>query len=310
MKILITGGCGFIGTNLVALLAERSPEIELRVFDSELVGKREHLQNFSGEFIRGDVRDREALDRAIDGVDAVVHLAADTRVIDSIANPVYNFDVNVLGGFNLLEAMRAKGVTRLVNASTGGAIIGEVEPPVHEEMVARPMSPYGAAKLMMEGYCSAYAGSYGWKTLSLRFANVYGPRSFHKGSVVAAFYKQILNGQPLIVYGDGEQTRDFVFVEDLCDGIVRGIQSPETGVLQLGSGQPLTVNQLIDAMRKTVAPTPVTVEYRPARAGEISNTWCDVRRAKAAIGFDPSTSLADGLKQTWDWFVAQQKARA
>jgi len=307
MKVLITGGCGFVGTNLCSVLGER-PDVSLRVYDNELVGKRRDLQDFKGEFIHGDVRDRDALERAVEGMDAVVHLAADTRVIDSIANPAFNFDVNVQGGFNLLEAMRAKGVTRLVNASTGGAIIGEVPPPVHEDMVARPMSPYGAAKLMMEGYLSAYSGSYGWTTLSLRFSNVYGPRSFHKGSVVAAFYKQILKGEPLVVYGDGEQTRDFVFVEDLCGGIVSGLLGTASGVFQLGSGRPLTVNQLIDAIKVAVAPAPVQVEYRPSRAGEISNTWCDVSKAKATLGFEPSTSLADGLKQTWNWFLEQQRS--
>jgi UDP-glucose 4-epimerase len=307
MKVLITGGCGFVGTNLVAVL-ERRPDIEIRVFDSELVGKRKDLGDFRGEFVRGDVRDRDALENAVAGMDAVVHLAADTRVIDSIADPAFNFHVNVQGGFNLLESMRAKGVTRLVSASTGGAILGEAVPPVHEDMVARPMSPYGAAKLMMEGYCSAYSGSYGWNTLSLRFSNVYGPRSFHKGSVVAAFYKQILKGEPLVVYGDGEQTRDFVFVEDLCGGIVSGLLGTSSGVFQLGSGRPLTVNELIEAIRETVSPAPVTVNYLPARAGEISNTWCDVRKAKAELGFEPSTPLAEGLKQTWDWFLSQRRS--
>ena len=309
MKVLITGGCGFVGTNLVAVLADR-PDVDIRVFDNEVVGKRQDLKGFQGEFIHGDMRDRDAVERAVEGMDAVVHLAADTRVIDSIADPAFNFAVNVVGGFNLLESMRAKGVTRLVSASTGGAIIGEVPPPVHEDMVARPMSPYGAAKLMMEGYCSAYTGSYGWKTLSLRFSNVYGPRSFHKGSVVAAFYKQILKGEPLVVYGDGEQTRDFVFVEDLCAGIISGLLGTATGVFQLGSGRPVTVNQLIEAIKDAVSPAPVAVEYRPSRAGEISNTWCDVSKAKAQLGFEASTSLADGLKQTWLWFLSQQGSRS
>jgi UDP-glucose 4-epimerase len=226
--------------------------------------------------------------------------------MDSIADPGFNFAVNVQGGFNLLEAMRAQGVDRLVNASTGGAIIGEATPPVHEEMVARPMSPYGAAKLMMEGYCSAYAGSYGWKALSLRFSNVYGPKSFHKGSVVAAFFKEILKGEPLVVYGDGEQTRDFVFVGDLCKGITAGLEGDATGAIQLGSGRPLTVNALIEAMRKVVAPTQITVEYRPHRAGEIRDTWCEIGRARADLGFDPSTPLEDGLAETWAWFLAQR----
>ncbi|HEY2179484.1 MAG TPA: NAD-dependent epimerase/dehydratase family protein [Caulobacteraceae bacterium] len=305
MKILITGGCGFIGTNLVSRLAD-NPDIEIRVFDNETLGKRAHLNGFDGEFIHGDMRDAAAVAAAVAGVDAVVHLAADTRVMDSIADPQYNFQVNVLGGFNLLEAMRAEGVERLVNASTGGAIIGEATPPVHEDMVARPMSPYGAAKLMMEGYCSAYAGSYGWKALSLRFSNVYGPKSFHKGSVVAAFFKEILKGNPLIVYGDGEQTRDFVFVGDLCQGIAAGLKGDATGAIQLGSGRPLTINALIVAMKRVVAPVKIEVEYRPHRAGEVRDTWCQIDRARTDLGFDPSTPLEDGLAETWAWFLAQR----
>lgn len=277
----------------------------MRVIDSEILGKLAHLGQFKGEFIRGDIRDAAALDAALNGVDAVVHLAADTRVIESIADPQLNFDVNVIGSFRLLEAMRARGIKMLINASTGGAILGECVPPVHEEMVPRPVSPYGATKLAVEGLCSAYAGSYGLNALSLRFSNVYGPRSFHKGSVVAAFCKQILQGQPLIVYGDGEQVRDFVFVDDVCDGIMRGLAMGGHGVFQLGSGVPLSLNQLIEALRQVTAPFDIKVEFRPHRAGEVNRTWCDVTLARSALGFAPDTPLIEGLERTWQWFLDQ-----
>lgn len=300
MRVLVTGGCGFIGANLVPRLAAAGWEV--RVLDNESMGRREHLDDFTGQFIHGDIRDPAALDVALEGVDAVVHLAADTRVIESIADPAFNFDVNVVGSFRLLEAMRARGIRRLVNASTGGAIIGAATPPVHEAMVPNPIAPYGATKLAVEGLCSAWSGSYGFSTLSLRFANVYGPRSYHKGSVVAAFFRRIADGLPLIVHGDGEQVRDFVFVDDLCDGIMRGIDYAQSGVLQLGSGVPVSVNALIEEMRLVVAPQPVAVEYRPARVGEIERTWCDVSRARSELGFAPDTSLAVGLARTWAWF--------
>lgn len=305
MKILVTGGCGFIGANLVPLLEAQGHAV--RVLDSEVLGKREHLGAFAGEFLRGDIRDEATLDAALDGIEAVVHLAADTRVIESIADPALNFDVNAVGSFRLLEAMRRKGVRRLVNASTGGAIIGEAEPPVHEGMVPSPISPYGATKLAVEGLCSAWSGSYGFAALSLRFANVYGPRSFHKGSVVAAFCKRILSGEPLIVHGDGEQTRDFVFVEDLCQGIIAGLASCRSGVYQLGSGHPLSVNGLIAALRDVVGNSAIAVDYRPARAGEIERTWCDVSKARAELGFRPDTPLGVGLAATWAWFVGQHQ---
>jgi len=302
VNLLVIGGAGFIGTNLISRLGTM-PDMRVRVLDNESLGRREHLGAFGGEFVCGDIRDRDTVHAALDGVDAVVHLAADTRVIESIADPARNFDVNVQGTFTLLEAMRARGVRRLVNASTGGAILGEVSPPVHEEMVPRPVSPYGASKLAAEGYCAAYSGSFGFHTLSLRFSNVYGPRSFHKGSVVAAFFKRVLQGETLVVYGDGSQVRDFVFVEDLCDGIVRGLSSSTSGVIQLGSGRPVSVTALIDAIRQAVAPHPVEVRYEPARAGEVHATWCDISKARRELGFEPSTPLADGLAKTWRWFL-------
>jgi UDP-glucose 4-epimerase len=308
MRVLITGGCGFIGSNLADRLRRNAPDVAIRVFDNESLGKRAHLDDFQGEFVHGDLRAPAALDAALEGVDAVVHLAADTRVIESIEDPAKNFDVNVIGTFNLLEAMRRRGIRRLINASTGGAIIGEVEPPVHEEMVPRPMSPYGASKMMVEGYCSAYTASYGMHCLSLRFSNVYGPRSFHKGSVVAAFFKRILTGQPLTVYGDGTQVRDYIYVGDICDGIIKGLRSEASGAIQLGSGRPVTINELIDAIRGAVAPKPVVVDYQPFRAGEVYATWCDVSKARRELGFDPATPLSQGLAVAWDWFIESRKA--
>jgi UDP-glucose 4-epimerase len=299
-RILVTGGCGFVGTNLVPMLEQAGHWV--RVLDSETLGRREHLDSFSGEFVKGDIRDPDALYAALDGIEAVIHLAADTRVIDSINDPLHNFDVNVVGSFRLLQSMRARRIDRMINASTGGAIIGDVTPPVHEGLVPQPIAPYGASKLAVEGFCSAWSGSYGLRTLSLRFANVYGPRSFHKGSVVASFFKQILRGRPLIIYGDGSQTRDFVFVDDLCRGIARSLDCDVSSVIQLGSGVPVSINTLIDMIRPLVAPLPVQVEYREARQGEIAHTWCDITRARALLGFDPATPLARGLAQTWEWF--------
>ncbi len=304
-RILVTGGCGFVGSNLVPRLEKAGHTV--RVLDSEVLGRREHLGNFEGEFIHGDIRDSDALHSALQGIEAVIHLAADTRVIDSINDPLHNFDVNVIGSFRLLQAMRARGVPRLINASTGGAIIGDVPPPVHENLVPRPLAPYGASKMAVEGFCSAWSGSYGLRSLSLRFANVYGPRSFHKGSVVASFYKEILRGRPLIVYGDGSQVRDFIFVEDLCDGILRSLDCDVSSVIQLGSGVPVSVNHLIDMIRTVVAPLPVTVEYREARRGEIVETWCDISRARGMLGFEPATPLPEGLRKTWAWFRRRNK---
>ena len=304
MKVLVTGGCGFIGANLVPRLISAGHAV--RVLDSEVMGKREHLGEFAGEFQHGDIRSSEDLDAALRGIDAVIHLAADTRVIESIADPALNFDVNVVGSFTLMEAMRARSIKRLVNASTGGAIIGDAQPPVHEEMVPRPLAPYGATKLAVEGLCSAYSASYGFHAVSLRFANVYGPRSYHKGSVVAAFFKRILEGGSIAVYGDGEQTRDFVYIDDVCDGIIKGLHAEASGVFQLGSGVPVSINALIAAIRAVVAPRPVAVDYHSARGGEIVRTWCDIAHARKNLGFAPKTALDEGLARAWQWFLADR----
>ena len=298
----MTGGCGFIGSNLIELLRDRE-DCEIRVLDDESNGSQGDIAKFGVDFLPGDICDAAAVAKALDGVDTVVHLAAHTRVVESIAAPEDNFRSNVVGTLNVLSRMRDAGVMRIVNASTGGAILGEIEPPAREDIVPAPLSPYGASKLSAEGYCSAFAGAYGFRATSLRFSNVYGPRSYHKGSVVAHFFKQILSGEDLLVYGDGTQTRDYVFVRDLCEGIRLAMKSGTSGVYQLGTGIPTSLNDLIGKMKDVVgASYPIAVRYEPFRAGELRHTWCDISRAQRALGYDPKTPLSAGLEQTWGWF--------
>jgi UDP-glucose 4-epimerase len=301
--LLITGGCGFIGTNLIKYLLSNGAG-SIRVLDNEIIGKRKYIAGLDAEFIHGDVCDRDKVHTALEGIDAVVHLAADTRVIDSIDNPLYNFQTNVIGIFNLLMCMRETGTKRLVNASTGGAIIGEATPPVHEKMVANPISPYGASKMAAEAYCSAFASSYDLCINSLRFSNVYGPHSFHKGSVVAHFFKNIISGKKLVVYGDGSQTRDYVFVQDLCEGIRQALKIRRVGVYQLGTGKPVSINKLIELIRHSVGDSyDIDVNYKNFRLGEIRHTWCDISKSQNELGYNPKTSIEEGLKKTWEWFL-------
>jgi UDP-glucose 4-epimerase len=302
-NILITGGAGFIGRHLADHLTSRD-DTSVTVIDNESLGDRKHLDQDKVRFVHGDLRSRDDLRAALDGQDAVVHLAADTRVMDSIENPQHNFENNVVGTFNLLELCRELGVGRVVAASTGGAILGDVEPPVHEEMAPRPTSPYGASKLMLEGYLSAYSSSYGLSSCALRFSNIYGPRSFHKGSVVAHFFKQVLAGEPLVVYGDGTQTRDYLYVGDLVEAIRVAMESDVQGPYQLGSGRPTTLNQLIEVMRG-VTGRDLDVVHQDFRSGEVRDTWCQVDKARDAFGYDPTTSLEEGLRATWAWFEAE-----
>ena len=301
MKLLITGGAGFVGSNLIARL-DALGGYEIVVLDSEILGSREAIADCDVAFVHGDIRDAAAVETAMQGADAVIHLAADTRVIPSISEPKFNFDVNVGGSMVVLETMRRLGVNRIVNASTGGAIIGEATPPVHEAMVPAPASPYGASKLAVEGYCSAYSASYGIKAASLRFSNVYGPRSWHKGSVVALFIRQILQSETLTVYGDGEQTRDYVHARDLADGIVAALQSDATGPIQLGTGIGTPLNAIIDMLRE-ISGHDIAVDYQPFREGEIVHTWCDIGHARRTLAYDPQIALRAGLEETWRWFV-------
>lgn len=303
-NVLITGGAGFIGRHLADYLVGRG-DVAVTVIDNESLGDRKHLDLTKVRFIAGDLRDKYDVRSALEGQEVVIHLAADTRVIESIADPVHNFESNVVGSFHLLELCRELGISRIVAASTGGAILGDVEPPVHERMAPQPTSPYGASKLMLEGYLSAYASSYGLSTCALRFSNIYGPRSFHKGSVVAHFFKQILAGEKPVVYGDGSQTRDYLYVGDLVEAIWTAAQSPAQGAYQLGSGTPTTVNQLLDLMR-TATGRELEVDYQDFRAGEVRDTWCDIDKARAGFGFSPTTTLEQGLRRTWEWFSEQQ----
>lgn len=309
-NLLITGGCGFIGARLIAHLADE--DIAITVFDNESGGTADRLTPFPRvRFINGDVRNAAAVDAAVDGQDMIVHLAAQTDVITSVDAPEEDFDVNVAGGMNVLNAAVRHKVDRFVLASSA-APLGEIPPPVNEDAAPAPLSPYGAAKLAMEGYCSAYHASYGLKTASLRFSNVYGVGSLHKSSVDVLFIKRIFNGEPLTVFGDGEQTRDFIFVDDLCT-MIQPLLAPDADadvfgkVYQLGTGVETSVNTLIGLLQALAAETgrAVAVDHALARDGEIVRNYADISRYLNTFGVKPTTVLADGLRQTWDYFLSQ-----
>lgn len=303
---LVTGGCGFIGVNLVSRLVAQGGHV--RVLDNLSLGKREYVEPFGVEVVVGDVRDPAAVAQAVEGMETVIHLAAHTRVIDSISDPQLNFEINARGTLNVLQASRDAGIRTFIFASTGGAILGEQAPPVHEEMVPRPISPYGASKLAGEAYCSAFYGSFGLNTVALRFSNVYGPHSYHKGSVVAHFIKQALQGEPLVIFGDGEQTRDFLYVEDLADAIcacATGELDDVAGqVFQMGSGRETKINVVASAIQSLAAKEgfKVPISLQPARKGEIFRNYADIGKAKKALGYSPRTGLNEGIIATWDWF--------
>ena len=307
-SVLITGGCGFVGINLVTSLASRCNRI--RVFDDLSSGdlralKREWSIRKSTtrlEFIRGDVRERQVVEDALRDVDAVVHLAAQPGVISSIENPSFDYSVNVLGTFNVLEAARNSEIRKVVFASSNAAA-GKQTPPVSETVAPHPASPYGASKLAAEGYCSAYHEAFGIGTIVLRFANAYGPHSTHKTSVIARFLSLSLSGTPLTIYGDGSQTRDFVHVEDLCQAILLALaEEAPSGAYQIGTGVETSVNELISTIEQIVGRN-LPRRHLPARHGEVVRTYLDISKARALLGYSPQFSLKEGLENTYRWFL-------
>ena len=303
---LVTGGCGFVGVNLIARLAERGERV--RVLDNLSLGRREDIEPYGVELRVGDIRDSSAVGKAMEGVDAVFHLAAHTRVVESVENPELNFEVNAIGTMHVLQACRARSVQKFVFASTGGAILGEQTPPVHEEMVPRPVSPYGAGKLVGEAYCSAFHGAYGLQTVALRFSNVYGPWSYHKGSVVAQFFRNVIQNQPLVVYGDGQQTRDFVYVGDVVNALLAAEKADIGGeVVQIASGRETSIAELIRLMREVMPGRQLEVRYEAARAGEILHNYARIEKARRLLGYEPRMQLREGLPLTWEWFNSRSQ---
>jgi UDP-glucose 4-epimerase len=300
VRTLVTGGCGFIGANLVPMLVGRGADV--RILDNFSLAGPDRVAGTGADIVEGDIRDREAVARAMDGVEAVIHLAAFGNVVDSVAEPYENFDVNARGTLNVLSGAAAAGVRRFVFASTGGALIGDATPPVDEHSLPRPISPYGASKLSGEGYCHAFRGSYGLETVALRFANVYGPRSEHKKGAITAWIKRALKGQPLVLYGDGSASRDFLYVEDLCRGILAAYDAPEIQpVVHLSSERETTLVELARLIVEATG-TDVPIEHHGRRRGEVERNFAMAGLASEVLGFSPAISLEDGLARTVAWF--------
>jgi UDP-glucose 4-epimerase len=302
--VLVTGGCGFIGSSLVRQLREQG--MEPRVLDNLSRGSAGNLPG-DVELIAEDIRNEGALSEALAGVDAVVHLAAFGSVIESIEDPIENFEVNVRGTLTLLRACVDLDVGRLVFASTGGALMGKAEPPVDESTLPWPVSPYGASKLCCEAYLHGFAGAYGLRATTLRFPNVYGPFSTHKTSVVTTFVKNALNGRPLVIYGDGSASRDFLYVDDLTRAICAALEVElEDEVVQLASEEETTVGELAELVRRATGQVDLPIEHRPARRGEVERIFAAAEKARRVLGFSPAETLESGVEKTVEWFRADR----
>jgi UDP-glucose 4-epimerase len=301
-RVLVTGGAGFVGANLVRLLIAGGRAV--RILDDFRTGREEYLADLDVEVVRGEIGDTALVTELARDVDELVHLAAAGSVVDSVTDPVANFEANVRGTFSVLNAARAAGISRLVFSSTGGALIGNAEPPVNERSLPRPISPYGAGKLAAEAYCHAFAKSYGMTTVALRFANVYGPYSGHKKGAVTVFLRALHEGRPLQIFGDGNASRDFMYVDDICRGIELGLTrdlAPGT-VAHLATGVETSVLQLADACRRVVGLPDHPIELLAPRPGEVDRNFATYDYAREIMGFEPSVTLDDGLANTWDWY--------
>lgn len=315
-RILVTGGAGFIGSTVADLFVAEGHQVT--VLDNLSSGKRAQVPA-AATFVEADVTSAEAARVVREGrFDAICHLAAQIDVRKSVTDPVFDATVNILGGLNLLEAVRAGGATtRVVFASTGGAIYGDfVQPPNIETYAKDPDSPYGIAKLSVEHYMAYYARVHRVPTAVLRYANVYGPRQDPHGEagVVAIFCRRLIEGRAITVFGDGAQTRDYVYVGDVAranllaaTALLAPMQQLDTRAWNVGTGIETSVVALAEALMQA-AGTRVAIEHAPARPGEVLRSAVSIAKAKAELGWAPSKSLVEGLGETYRWFQAHVAA--
>ena len=314
-KILITGGCGFIGSNLVEFILNKT-DWEINILDNLSAGKIEDIQKIKQfsercNFIQGDIKSKNDVEKAMDNCDYVVNLAAQVGVILSTKDPLFDAEVNVIGTINILNVCIQKKVKKFIQASSA-APLGEQEMPLNENKVPKPLSPYGASKLAGEAYCSAFSASYDLKTVALRFSNVYGPKSYAKGSVIPLFIKQILNSKAIAIYGEGKQTRDFIHVKDICNAIYLALTTELNNkfeLFQIATSKETSINELFSILKKELEKQGINVQepkYAPVRAGEILRNYSDISKAKKMLKYEPKVDLKQGIKETVTWFVKNQ----
>jgi UDP-glucose 4-epimerase len=305
MRALVTGGAGFIGTALVRALAESGHEV--RVLDDFSTGSRRNLEGVAAmQVIEGDVRDPAAVGQATAGIDAVFHLAALPSVARSVEDPVRSHSVNVDGTVNVLIAARDRGVERLVYTSSSSVYGDTPTLPKVEDMPVQPRSPYAAAKLAGEAYCRAFASTYGLRTVALRPFNVFGPRqdpASPYAAVIPRFVTAMLSGQPPVVFGDGRQSRDFTFIDNMVDALIRAAEAgPEASgeVMNIGCGDRITLLDLVAALNELLgadlAPT-----FTDPRPGDVRDSEASIDRAARLIGYRPTVDVREGLRRTVGW---------
>jgi nucleoside-diphosphate-sugar epimerase len=312
-QYLVTGGAGFIGSHLSEELVRRGHRV--RVADSLITGKRENLAHISGvDFLEGDLADLDVARRAVEGCEFVLHQAAIPSVPRSVADPLTSNRANVDGTLNVLVASRDAGVKRLVFAASSSAYGDTPTLPKHEKMATNPLSPYALQKVIGEEYLRMFTRLYGLETVATRYFNVFGPRqdpnSPYSG-VISVFATALLENRPPTIFGDGTQTRDFTYIANVVDGVLRACEAPGASgeVINVATGGRISLNQLFEEMRKMVGGT-VSPIYAEGRKGDVRDSQADITKARELLGYEPIVSFEEGLKKTVDWYRAAEIAPA
>jgi len=328
---LVTGGLGFVGSRFIELGLERNANIKFTILDNFSIGSLEslarfipNLTNFSipksqvtalnnrVSVIKGDIRDQNMIPADIEPFDVIVHLAANTGVQPSVDDPRLDMEANVLGVVNVLEIARAQDKKPKVIFASSNAPLGEAEQPVSELSPCSPLSPYGASKLAGEGYMSAYYASFGVPTVALRFGNLYGVGSIHKSSVVAKFIRLALDGKDWSIYGDGTQSRDFLYLDDLIEALYKGAETPDIGgeLFQISGGKETRILDLADHLADALSVNDVArpeLAFEGKRPGDMPKNFANVEKARNLLGWSAKTPLDAGLKLTVEWFLKSRE---
>jgi UDP-glucose 4-epimerase len=307
MQVLVTGGAGFIGSHLVAALVARGDSV--RVLDNFRTGKTENVAGLAVEIVEGDISDEVVVKSAVAHCDLIFHLAAMVSVHESVKNQILNQRINVTGTFNVFEAARLAGVKRVVYSSSS-AVYGDLpQLPAHESSQPIPISPYGAAKWMNEITAESYRSTFGLEAVGLRYMNVFGPRqdpSSPYSGVLSIFCRAAINGSGVTINGNGSQTRDFVFVEDVVQANLLAAQLSSSQmttqpIFNVGRGEQTTLNEIVE-MLSELAQRSIPTTYGSERPGDIKHSVADIGRAQAILGFQPQVTVLDGLNATLEWF--------
>ena len=312
-KVLITGGAGFIGSNLADELIRQGANVV--ILDNFVTGFRENLDEITGnfDFIEGDLNDDIKLKQAIENVEVIFHQAALPSVPRSVENPLETHQACVDGTFNLLLKAKENNVRRLIYAASSSAYGDKETLPKIETMSPEPLSPYAAAKLMGEYYCQVFAKVYGIETFCLRYFNVFGPRqnpASQYSGVISRFIDALLSDKTPIIYGDGEQSRDFTFIANVVDANIKAAQTAQGigEVMNVANGERISLNQLLEVLKKITARETVSAEFQPERKGDVKHSQADNRRAVEWLGYEKLIGLEEGLRKTIDWWKTSRFA--